>query len=123
MVHVLERQSAPWYLPYHCRGIVTPVQSTCSSTLPGTERRGVGRGRVPGRPLRFERSTDTTSIYQTTLASLEIAFTAALANPSPSIAGSRLILQPTDTARGGHESEIWSPPSASDAVPLPDVPG
>lgn len=39
MDHVLDRQSAPWHLPYHCRGIVTPVPSADSRGQ--AQRRGV----------------------------------------------------------------------------------
>lgn len=39
MDHVLDRQSAPWHLPYHCRGIVTPVPSAGARCQ--AQRRGV----------------------------------------------------------------------------------
>jgi hypothetical protein len=50
--HVLDRQSAPWHLPYHCRGIVTPVHSAvrCQALndVASRSQQNVGCDSAPG---------------------------------------------------------------------------
>jgi hypothetical protein len=83
--HVLDRQSAPWHLPYHCRGIVTPVHSAVPrfqalNDVASSGQQNVGRdstsafgGGIRGTPGEFASRDRIDVVDNTTVSTSRFA--------------------------------------------------